>query len=208
MSAHVNCTRRPVALGREPHSLDALYRRALDRGLRGQARAMLGGRPRCLLGLESVQAGGHAVSRRDAGLQAVPIDCISGSEGRACDFDSEFNPLRDSTRDRWLGIASAMQRGRVLPPVILIQVGDRYFVRDGHHRISVARALGRETIEARVEVWRAEERQPCEQAAHKISRSQARSPERAHTHAGGSRPASILAWLLGRMRSAGREAAG
>ena len=59
-----------------------------------------------------------------------------------------------------------MQRAQPLPPVSLIQVGDRYFVRDGHHRISVALALGRETIEAYVQVWRAEEPQPYLGALH------------------------------------------
>jgi hypothetical protein len=44
----------------------------------------------------------------------------------------------------------------VLPPVSLVQVGDEYFVRDGHHRISVAKAFGQETIEARVAVWEVE----------------------------------------------------
>jgi hypothetical protein len=50
-------------------------------------------------------------------------------------------------------VAAARRRGKSLPPVDLIQVGDAYFVRDGHHRISVARALGQQDIEAKVIVW-------------------------------------------------------
>ncbi len=88
-----------------------------------------------------------------AGLQTVPLAAIRGSEGRARDFDQEFNPRRTSTRERWVSIALAHLRGESLPPVILIQVGDVYFVRDGHHRVSVARAWGQQYIEAEVTVF-------------------------------------------------------
>jgi hypothetical protein len=83
----------------------------------------------------------------------VPIRQIRGSEGRSRYFDCDFNPLYDEARGRWLNIARARQQGKNLPPVVLVQVGDIYFVRDGHHRISVARALGQLYIEARVTVW-------------------------------------------------------
>ncbi|MFN2186580.1 MAG: hypothetical protein ACK2UU_21575, partial [Anaerolineae bacterium] len=59
----------------------------------------------------------------------------------------------DQARGRWLSIARARQQGKDLPPVVLIRVGDVYFVRDGHHRISVAQALGQLDVEARVTVW-------------------------------------------------------
>jgi uncharacterized ParB-like nuclease family protein len=55
--------------------------------------------------------------------------------------------------------------GRELPPVELVQLGDLYFVRDGHHRISVAQAMGQESIEAEVIVWQAEGLLPWEQSA-------------------------------------------
>jgi hypothetical protein len=83
----------------------------------------------------------------------VAIDQIVGSECRVADFDRDFNPLQDHTRERWLNIAKTRLRGCYLPPVILIQMGEHYFVRDGHHRISVARALGLNEIEAKIEVW-------------------------------------------------------
>jgi len=53
----------------------------------------------------------------------------------------------------WMGIAMARQQGIAMPAVQLIQVGDLYFVRDGHHRMSVARALGEAYVEAEVTVW-------------------------------------------------------
>jgi hypothetical protein len=91
--------------------------------------------------------------RHYAGLRAVAIDQIRGSEGRVQDFDAEFHPLREETRDRWLSVATARIQGAGLPAVELIQLGELYFVRDGHHRISVARALGEEAIDAEITIW-------------------------------------------------------
>ena len=54
---------------------------------------------------------------------------------------------------RWQSVANALDEGVPLPPVQLIQVGAAYYVRDGHHRVSVNRALGQEVIEADVTVW-------------------------------------------------------
>jgi hypothetical protein len=130
-----------------------LYHRALDRGQRRLFWSMLTGQSRSLLHLENVEASCSVRVCCNVGLQKVPIARICGSEGRAGDFDCDFNPLQNHTQDRWLAIAAARRRGRDLPPVALIQIGDVYFVRDGHHRISVARALGHLTIEATVEVW-------------------------------------------------------
>jgi hypothetical protein len=90
-----------------------------------------------------------------AGMRTVPIDQIQGSQGRSNDFDCDWHPLQARTRSRWLGIARARSRGQTMPPVDLIRVGDVYFVQDGHHRISVARALGQLDIEAEVTVWQA-----------------------------------------------------
>jgi hypothetical protein len=109
-----------------------------------------------LLTLESIDATGGVYARCDAGMRTVPVDKIRGSEGRACDFDCDFNPLGDHNKERWLRVAAARQQGKALPPVALVRVGDLYFVRDGHHRVSVARALGQLSIEAQVMVWQVE----------------------------------------------------
>ncbi len=85
-----------------------------------------------------------------AGLQTVSIDQIQGTESKADEFDAEFNPVQERSRSRWMGIAVERLRGRDLPPVELIQVSDIYYVRDGHHRVSVARALGQSFIDAEV----------------------------------------------------------
>jgi hypothetical protein len=149
--ATVVCSGR--TLNRESQATDQLYARALARGRSGLFKSMLTGRSRCLLDLTSVQDNCLVSARRDAGVQTVPIDRIRGSENRVADFDGDFNPVQEHTRGRWLSIATAWYRGRALPPVELVQIGDLYFVRDGHHRISVARALGQQFVEATVLAW-------------------------------------------------------
>lgn len=131
----------------------SLYPRAHSRGRWHRLWSTLTGRPSRLLSLAEVEAAGKINARFNAGVQMVAIRQIKGSGGRRYDFDDRFNPLRPHNRQRWLRVAQAWQRGVALPPVALIQVGDVYFVRDGHHRISVARAMGRSQIEAKVTVW-------------------------------------------------------
>ena len=168
-----------------PHGLDQgrqgrlqLYRRARERGRRGQFWSRLTGRPRCLLDLASVEANCRVQARGNAGLRTVSIDQICGSESRARDYDREFNPLKDYTRERWLGIAAARERDNPLPPVLLVQVGEVYFVCDGHHRISVARALGQKAIEAKVVVWQVEGSLPWETSTCRPGREPGGQPGR------------------------------
>jgi hypothetical protein len=92
-------------------------------------------------------------TRSHAGLQLVPIAKIRGSEGRCDDFDADFRPLKSHNRDRWVSVALARSHDVALPPAELVQVNDAYFVRDGHHRISVAKLAGQLEIEAEVTVW-------------------------------------------------------
>jgi len=135
-----------------------LYSTIRSRGQRSRIWAALCGRSRRLRALAEVEAACVVHEHRYVGVRCVPIDQIRGSEGRSADFDRDFCPIQDRTRGRWLGIARARQAGRSLPPVLLVQVGEVYYVRDGHHRISVARALGQHAIEAKVTVWRVSER--------------------------------------------------
>ena len=134
-----------------------LYARARDRGLWGQAWSLLTGHSRCLLTLAEIEATCTIHVYPSAGIQTVPLSQIRGSQGRSDDFDRDFNPLQEHNKARWLNIAAARRRGKVLPPVELIQIGDIYFVLDGHHRISVARAFGQESIDAAVTVWEVEQ---------------------------------------------------
>ena len=102
---------------------------------------------------ERVRGDGRRYSltlRDSAGVTSVPLDSIVGTVDRTRDFDRRFRPTSPRTRGRWEKIAAAMRRGEAMPPVLLYKIGEIYFVRDGHHRVSVARALGWKEIEARV----------------------------------------------------------
>ena len=136
-----------------PCTPNCLYARARQRARRGRFWASLTGRTESLLSLKQIRTACTVEAESDGGIRTVPISQIRGSEGRSRYFDRDFNPLYDQARGRWLSIVRARQQGKPLPPVALVQVGDAYFVQDGHHRISVARALGQLDVEARVTVW-------------------------------------------------------
>jgi hypothetical protein len=98
---------------------------------------------------EVVKALGR-LGERDLGVQVIAVDSIVGTVDRATGFDRSFRPTSARMRTRWERIASAMRRGESLPPIDVYRIGDAHFVRDGHHRVSVARALRIEQIEAHV----------------------------------------------------------
>ena len=134
-------------------SLKRRFTRAL---LRGRWRALwsrLRGKPAGLLDLTALLDQRSIRTARSSGHQTVPLARIRGSEGRRHDFDAAFHPRHTRTRDRWLQIARAWLDGIELAPVDLIQVGEVYFVRDGHHRISVAISFGQREIDAMVTTW-------------------------------------------------------
>jgi hypothetical protein len=99
---------------------------------------------------EAVYANLKNKSRMDRGQMTIPIAQIIGSLGRENDFDRDFNPRNKRTRSRWISIWYAHHQGTSLPPVDLYKVGDRFFVEDGHHRISVAKTMGQKYIDAHV----------------------------------------------------------
>lgn len=86
-------------------------------------------------------------------VQSIPLALIGGSVGRCGDFDPAFRPLQRHNRERWINIALAMQTATPLPAVDLVRLNDTYYVLDGHHRVSVARAFGQVTIDANVVAW-------------------------------------------------------
>ena len=150
------------------YAADILYPTIRNRGRRSRIWSTLTRRSCCLLDLAQVERTCRVSARHAVGVQTVRIDQVQGSGGRSNDFDQSFNPLKSHNRERWLHIAEAQQRGTALPLVQLIQVGNIYFVSDGHHRISVARALGQREMEAQVTVWQVEGRLPWERStAHR-----------------------------------------
>jgi hypothetical protein len=104
--------------------------------------------PNDLLKFEDVRVHLNIRGQHALGRQAVPLDSIIGSEGRSGDFDRRFYPRATVEAYRWSSIDRAMIKAVELPPVELYKIGDVYFVRDGNHRISVARQNGQAFIDA------------------------------------------------------------
>jgi hypothetical protein len=84
------------------------------------------------------------------GMRTIPIANIIGSEGRYNDFSLAFYPKKELLRARWQSIDKAAKEYVILPPISVYKLGDRYFVRDGNHRVSVAKTQGVEFIDAEV----------------------------------------------------------
>ncbi|MDR1231559.1 MAG: transcriptional regulator [Spirochaetaceae bacterium] len=84
------------------------------------------------------------------GMQEVQVKLIVGSEGRYSDFNRYFQPKSDFLRSRWQKVDEAALGHITLPPISLYEIGGVYFVRDGNHRVSVARMQGVEMIDAEV----------------------------------------------------------
>ncbi|HVF76868.1 MAG TPA: hypothetical protein VNA28_01115 [Solirubrobacteraceae bacterium] len=98
---------------------------------------------------EVVEALGR-VGERDLGTLPLAIETIVGTVDRRKEFDREFRPRSSRARARFERIAEASRRGVSMPPIDVYRVGELHFVRDGHHRVAVARAQSRETIDAHV----------------------------------------------------------
>jgi hypothetical protein len=103
-----------------------------------------------LLSFEEVKGALGAISQVYLGLREVPVSKIVGSVGRHRDFDRAFLPSKPDLGTRWRRIDEIMDRGEELPPISLYKIGDAFFVRDGNHRVSVARQRGVEMIDAEV----------------------------------------------------------
>ncbi|UCG24201.1 MAG: universal stress protein [Chloroflexota bacterium] len=126
------------------------FRRARGRAALQSIVAKLTGGQSELLSYEDVRRkvrAGGVVSR---GIREVPLDAIVGSVGRYQDFTRTFLPKHDSDEDRWVRVSIAATGMTGLPPVELYQIGEVYFVFDGHHRISVARQQSQTDIQAYV----------------------------------------------------------
>ena len=139
-----------ISTGYVTADADDDYRRARRRQAWARFSArLLGGRVDLLVFADVVAALGRA-GERDLGLRTVPLDAVVGTVGRARDFDHRFRPRASADPRRWQWLDRAARTGEFVGPVELYRVGDRHFVRDGHHRVSVAKALGRTTIDAYV----------------------------------------------------------
>ena len=118
-----------------------LYQKTPLRGKLNALLAVLTGRSSRLAALDELAEDKAVIDQPLVGAKMVRINDIRASEDRADDFDRNFNPPVTHTKSRWLSIAAARLNGQTMPAVALIKVGEVYYaVRDGHHRISVAKA--------------------------------------------------------------------
>jgi hypothetical protein len=126
------------------------FERARRKAFLNDLRAALGGRPNWLMAFEEVQRSLPIKGQSYKGMQEVPVSSIVGSVDRYHDFDRAFLPTQTKTRPRWESIDRATLTDVVLPPVQLYKVGDVYFVKDGNHRVSVAKEKGASYMDAEV----------------------------------------------------------
>ncbi len=111
--------------------------------------ARLTGRDTRLLPFEAIRSELRWQNPLYQGLEEIPVEAIMGSVGRYREFNRQFLPLTDSLQERWVQV-DALAAAAGWPPIEVYKVGNVYFVRDGNHRVSVARQLQIPTIEAHV----------------------------------------------------------
>jgi hypothetical protein len=133
---------------KKEHRTDTDFIQARQKAFWDEIKGFISRRSNRLLPFDEVKDKLEVCFVRDLGVQTVPIDSIVGSEGRYLSFTRHFLPLEDDLRDRWKRVNKAHYAKHSLPPVALYKVCDAYFVKDGHHRISVARTKGVKHIEA------------------------------------------------------------
>lgn len=103
-----------------------------------------------LISLNDVKQLIRPINETYLGMKVIPIDKIIGSEGRYKDFDNNFFPKSSHLRHRWEHVDEAAIKSITLPPIKVYEINGLYFVRDGNHRVSVAKARGTEFIDAEV----------------------------------------------------------
>jgi hypothetical protein len=102
-----------------------------------------------LLELDEVERRLKPFGRRYMGVRAIPIDALVGTDSRSSSFSRDFRPLHTASRDRLRSLEQAFGEG-VLPPIVVVKLGEAYFVIDGHHRAALARRTGADMIDADV----------------------------------------------------------
>ena len=103
-----------------------------------------------ILPFEEVARALGRVGERRLGEQLISLDSIVGTVDRSREFDRDFRPTSPRVRERWQRINLAQRKGEAMPPIDVYRIGELHFVKDGHHRVSVARALGHKDISAYV----------------------------------------------------------
>jgi hypothetical protein len=131
-------------------AVESDFSRARGRAFFNEIVAFLFGEDNRLLSFDAVKHSLRIGGQSYLGVRTVEVAKIVGSVDRYADFDRAFMPTQTHTAERWKSIDRAHYQLIELPPVSLYKVGDMYFVRDGHHRVSVAREQGIVFIDAEV----------------------------------------------------------
>jgi hypothetical protein len=126
------------------------FERARHRAFLNDLRALFRRQSNDLIPYHEIRSRVRPEGETYRGLQEVPINQIVGSEDRFRDFDRAFLPRQAHTAGRWKNIDRAFLQDVILPPIQLYKVGNVYFVKDGNHRVSVARERGAQYIDAEV----------------------------------------------------------
>jgi hypothetical protein len=132
-----------------------------------------------LLSFEEAKGALARWSQAYRGMRTVEVEKITGSVGRYRDFDGSFLPLKVSMSERWGRIDRAYHRGEELPAVSLYKIGDAYFVRDGNHRVSVAKYHKVAAIDAEVVEIRGQMRPDGAQRIVRMSGNRTHGPQHA-----------------------------
>jgi len=103
-----------------------------------------------ILPFDDVVAALGRKGERNLGLRTIALDTVVGTVDSRRDFDRHFRPTSSRVRERWERLALAQKRGESIPPIDVYRVGDLHFVKDGHHRVSIAIATGQQVIDAYV----------------------------------------------------------
>lgn len=126
------------------------FARARNKALFNEIQHLLTPEEAAMISLKAVRKVIKTQSETYIGMKVIPINKIVGSEGRYRDFDNQFFPKRSIIKERWEHVDEAVIKDIVLPPIKVYELGGLYFVRDGNHRVSVAKAKGVEFIDAEV----------------------------------------------------------
>ena len=126
------------------------FARARNKALFNEIQHLLTPEEADMISLKAVRKVIKTQSETYIGMKVIPINKIVGSEGRYRDFDNQFFPKRSIIKERWEHVDEAVIKDIVLPPIKVYELGGLYFVRDGNHRVSVAKSKGVEFIDAEV----------------------------------------------------------
>ena len=126
------------------------FAKARNKALLNEISHLLNPEETSMISLKSIKQMVKTETETYVGMKVIPIEKIVGSEGRYKDFDNQFFPKNTNPKERWENVDEAVIKDIILPPIKVYELAGVYFVRDGNHRVSVAKSKGVEFIDAEV----------------------------------------------------------